>query len=274
MSDALRVIDDQSELLMRAITDKQHAENQKRNVCKQQLLTALLERSVTASPPIAPIVELIQREMNHLSHGKVIHIIEKLADYSKDHKVNHHFCRALGLLAALRRDDELDSLALNYADRFLAESPPTAKAVPMNFRGLLLYCFDRIPDAIAQTREAIVAADAEGQPKLRFVTRQNLAYYIADGENAQSKEEGSRTLEEAKAILDQDQDLMAEKKMKVLMSTLGYFKITFGKDLNEVEDGWKLCRDATDGHPMGPVGAKAYLAIHQARALLRMLDFT
>ncbi len=271
LSDALRVIDDQSEFLMQKIADKVLAEDQKRDICKRNLFKKLLEESAKESPDIEPIARIIQTEMDRLAHGQVDHIFSQLAGYSKAHGNDRHFCRAVGLLAALRRDNDLDQMALHSADRLIAESAEKDKAKAMIFKGLLLYCFDRTEDGIVLSRDAVRVADGSGNVLDRFLARQNLGYWIADADRKQFEEEGKVALEEASRLLEQDQSLKA-KHLKTLQDTQGYFEITFGKTLEELEAGWQKCKEASEGHPLGTELPKSYLRIHQVRVLSKMLD--
>ncbi len=272
LSDALRVIDDQSELLMQKISEKLHTEDQRRDACKKNLFKSLLDKSVAESPDIRPIAEMIQNEMGRLAHGRVDHVLAMLAEYPKVHGHDRHFCRAIGLLAALRRDNDLDSVALHYLDRLVAESPNTAKADGMIFKGLLFYCFDRVEDAISVTRDAIRVADAHSEVLEGFLARQNFAYYIADAEKGQWEVDGRNALQEARALLEGQETLKAEHE-KTLADTAGYFEISFGKSLQDVEAGWEKCKKAAEEHPLGVDLPKSYLRIHAIRALSKMLDF-
>jgi ppGpp synthetase/RelA/SpoT-type nucleotidyltranferase len=298
LSRALSVIDDQSELLKQQIHKTVERDKKRKHSVKIGLHKAMLLGSRgddEKSTLTRSLAERLLEQEERLRDGDVIPMIGEIEKYRLHYGIDTNFCRLIELLAVMRETDDLDAYALDQAEKLIAQSTDTKARWHGQLRkGVVCFSFDRGEQAIEETRKALDLAREMNEIVAIGISKANLSYFIADFDGRRrvtTREfEAREYVKEVLSLLPQimrgvseelrtpgksDEEVRAvelETECRV-MDTNGYVEIMFGKDVEAVKRGWRLCVEACEKRP-GKDAGSAFLAYHESRAFEKLLELS
>jgi ppGpp synthetase/RelA/SpoT-type nucleotidyltranferase len=274
LSDALSVVDRQSESLKRQIEEIWYFDEKRRNAAKHALMRALTLRKTGSSGRQENyeklVKDLLENEAKY-QEGNVEEVVKRLHEFAQADCYDSHACRLFTLLATIRTKDDYDSLALDCIDRWVSRPLETEEKIrSLNFLGLAHFCFNHMREAIAASEDAVKIARECTNQNLLITTLLNTAYFLAELASSPDGEEGKRArelLEEAIRLSGNEDNLPPQRK-----DTLGLVKIVTGKTEAEVREGLKICETGLAENP-DKVTGQAFFQLAEKRAFRRLLEF-
>jgi len=262
LSEALKVIDDQSEAIRLRIERLRGADRRRKRVAHEFYLKRLTETTGVDDANVArwnKMCELrnyIIAGSEALRTGPIDDLLKEIGLYRIEYGLDRDICRIINLVAVLRENDELDEFAVESAGEFARGARD--KAAGYRFKALTNYFFDRIGVAIETSEGGLQQAIEEGAEESIARCKRDLAYYLAELGDRNRESRARELIAAAKERLPVAQTRDSE----------GYVKIRFGRDVAEVNEGLQECRRAAEEDDI----AKAFLPIHESRAYERLLD--
>jgi ppGpp synthetase/RelA/SpoT-type nucleotidyltranferase len=201
---------------------------------------------VLGDPPVAPMLARIDR----------------LARQGYDVKS----CWAIIMLAALRDDDDLDYVALDYIDRWVnAARAHDDRTNALRTKAFALFVFNHLP-AAADAAELELEVWERGSDRQEIAaSRANVAAYLAEVGHERMEERARELVE--KVIEYRGRENLPPDEL----DTVGLVKIVFGKTKGEIQDGIRLCKEAVEAYEEPDnLTAKAFFELRKSLAKERL----
>ncbi len=243
-SDALQVVDEESEILKIQMEEEEEEEEKRR----QTAATVYLK-----TPTVIEYLEKLgYNQQNIQDKKKLIDIANKMDEIVRAQGVNIELCKLAALLALVHNDESMEIRALGYSTTLTNINTSNARAY--NVKGSICWALNKLFEAITNTEKAIELAEeqkkaaealsAEDQKKeveeVLSAAKINYAYWVgyAYWVDENLKEEARKRRDKALQYLDEFPPDAATQDTK------GFLKIVFGETFKEVEEGRKLIREA------------------------------
>lgn len=274
LSDALDVMDKQSQLLERQIRRKREEEQKRKNAAKVSFMKELAKigslKNINSEQrkELQELRDYILKNEGELCYGDVNEVVGRIHKYrDRFKKVDRGLCRVIALLAVIRDTDDLDGLALEYADRFIDASTSKDKCKAYMLKSLMFWSFNRLEDAINEAKRALRFAKEIRNKRLINYTKISIAYFIADLGDKDREDQARKYINELrKAVLSKEGE-------EAFLDTDGYVKIVFGQTIEEVREGLSLCERAYKQSKTKDL-AGPFFEIHEHNALERLLELS
>ncbi len=274
LSDALDVMDKQSQLLERQIRRKREEEQKRKNAAKVSFMkkSAKVEifKNINSEQKkeLQELRDYILKNEGQLCYGDVNEVVGRIHKYrDRFKKVDRGICRIIALLTVIRDTYDLDGLALEYADRLIHASTSKEKWKAYTLKSLMFWSFNRLEDAINEAKGALRFANRIGDKSLTNLTKINIAYFTADLGDKDREAQARKCINELrKAVLSKEDE-------EAFLDTDGYVKIVFGQTIEEVREGLRLCERAYNQSKTKDV-AEPFFKIHEHKALERLLELS
>jgi ppGpp synthetase/RelA/SpoT-type nucleotidyltranferase len=286
LGDALAAIDEQSELLKDLITERWVVDTAKKEVSRRDFLFSIRRLQRPPNPDKAREFEDILTDLGAnedtyrqlpFTSTEVKALLRRIETFLGGQPHNYASCVMVTVLACMRPQDDLDNLALDWVDRWVAAAQsPKDKVNAITFRGLAFFCFGRLEAAIRATNEGALMAERQGLGLEAVRAKANLAYFLtelgesATGKRLNSRGEAYRYMAECESYVARGGALSDPERAK-LKDTRGAMLITFGDTAEDIRTGLKMCDEARLDDP-DREAADAFFAIHERRAFRRLLS--
>lgn len=272
LSEALKVVDEQSELLKQQILERKEAEQRRRNVAKTSFLEELAEaqlRSLNNKKQRTDLEQLkknISENEEELSYGNInkTGIIDQIFKYKKKYGLDIYLCRIMASLAAIRDMDDLNSFALDCINELIANSTGIEKGKAITFKSLILYCFERLEDAISEAQKALRLGEELPDKSLIDISKANISYFIAELGDKVRENVARRYIDEV---------VKENPTTGHFLDTKGYVLITFGKNIEEVKEGLTMCERFFEQNRSSK-RAETYFKLHQHKAFEKLVELS
>ncbi len=275
LSDALDVMDKQSQLLERQIRRKREEEQKRKDAARVSFIKKLAKiesfKDVNSGQKKEELQELrdyIFKNERQFHSGNVNGVVGRIRKYRDRFKeVDIGLCRIIALLAVVRDTDDLDGPALEYADRLIHASTSKDKCKAYMLKSLMFWSFNRLEDAINEAKEALKFSESIRDKNFINLAKINIAYFIADlGDKDREDQARQYIYELRKAVLSKEDE-------EAFLDTVGYVKIVFGKTIEEIREGLRLCEQVCSQSETKDVTGP-FFKIHEHKALERLLELS
>jgi hypothetical protein len=180
--------------------------------------------------------------------SQVLERIESLAGGVYDLPV----CWTITLLAAIRKTDDLDYLALDRIERCIGASDALEHRIgAFSLKAQALFMFNQLPAAVEASQLALDCAMRRDDPDTLASCRVNVATYLAE---LGDERMGPQAKELMAAVRDFRKDDLSQDQL----DTLGLVEIVFAGTPEEVDHGLELCRKALEKDPTNPVAERYF----------------
>jgi ppGpp synthetase/RelA/SpoT-type nucleotidyltranferase len=274
LSDALSVIDRQSESLKRQIEEIWYVDEKRKNAAKHALMRGMTSQKADSQERQDRYEELLRDLLENEStyrEGDVTEVVKKLKAFAELAPYDFHACRLFTLLGTMRAKDYYDYLALDCIDRWVTRQLDGAEKIrAVTFKSLSHFCFNHIREAIDASEEALKLAREIRDQNLIVRGLLNTAYFLAEIAGTPDSAEARRAKEllaEATALCGGADKLLANRK-----DTVGLIKVITGLTEAEVREGFDLCREAFNENADKDT-AQAFFCLAERRAFRRLLEF-
>lgn len=274
LSDALDVMDKQSQLLERQIRRKREEEQKRKNAAKVSFMKELAKvkslKNINAEQrkELQELKDYILKNEGELRYGDVNEVVDRIHKYRDQFKkVDRGICRIIALLAVIRDTDDLDGVALEYADRLICALTSKNKCKAYMLKSVMFWSFNRLENAINEAKGALSFAKRITDKSLINPAKINIAYFIADLGDKNREDQARKYINELrKAVLSKEDE-------ENFLDADGYTKIVFGQTVEEVSEGLTLCERAFNQSETKDV-AEPFFKIHEHKALQRLLELS
>jgi len=265
LANALKVADEHSEFLKQLATRERERDEQRKNAARIQIASSIIPKvrvkeSGKARQRTDHIVEHIMRNEVDLHYGDVSKVMEQIQKCKDKYGITPGLCNAAALLASLREHNDLDWLAMDFAQA-LVDNTPEDKRWYRHFKELVCFCCGELEEAIAEAQKALTEAEAAGDTELALLARNDISYYIAETGDSSQEHYARECIEK----------VIGEDKRPEFLDTYGYVLIVFGQTVKEIEKGLSACCEACAKDP-SPEVAKQFLDIHEKKAHEHILE--
>ena len=274
LSDALDIMDKQSQLLERQIRRKREEEQKRKNAAKvsfmKELATVESFKNIDSeqTKELQELRDYILKNEEQLRYGNVNGMVGRIHKYrDRFKKVDIDLCRIIALLAVIRDTNDIDGLALEYADRLIHALTSKDKCKAYILKSLMFWSFNRLEDAINEAERTLSFAKRIRDERLINLTKINIAYFIADLGDKDREDQARKCINEVKKVV------LLKEDEEAFSDTDGYVKIVFGQTIEEIREGLRLCELAYIQSKTKDV-AEPFFRIHEHRALESLLEFS
>ena len=275
LSDALQVVDRQSELL------------------KQQIIQQIIETEFEEARRKAAVVQVYLRENQDVFQrlveerqvsGDILsgRISERdastLAQYVSQNRgpdrISASLCRTAALLALQARGQRFAVLCMDVCDEFIRSQPSHPRGYLV--KASVAWAFDHLDDAITETQTAVGLAEALNDEDLICESKSNLAYWLA--EKVWMLRRRKQTIPAGlveSAFANIDHGLSREPTAAAFLDTKGFLIVVSAENRDALTQGHTLLLQAVSnaaGRPEEGI-ARAFHARHDRIALMRLLEF-
>ena len=263
LSDSLRVVDKQSQILEREIQKKRREEAERKDAARKQIMRAICESiEPSQDPQLSGLKDSIERRKN-LALGKIEDLVDRVDSLAQKRGwADLNLCRIASSLATERLGDELNAWALGLIDQHIANVGDENKGHGHLFKGLTLWALGE-EGAVEESEKALEYGNTLKDKALIYDAKANIAYFIADLESEELKDLALKYSEEAQKDAPGPDNL----------DTYGYVRIVFGEDFKQVQKGWDACKKAYKRDTDKEL-ALAFLLIAQDKAIKRFIEFS
>lgn len=265
ISQHLTTLDGQSERFKNQIQRAWRQEKKRRNASRQALLEAIMGGG-PKNKKRKTLYERIARDLRvnaaRYRRGNVLKRLSEIDQFAGS-SPDLYSSQLITYLAALREEDDLDSVALDHIDRWTCCLKDEDLVWGLIFQGLAFFFFNRIREAVESGEKALEIAERLKIPSLRTQTLVNLAHYLAElgGQPDSNNARVARHLmKRAVRVAGGFNRLKMSQQ-----DTYGYVKIVFGKDKSEIEDGQNICRRAAGANDVARVFGELHDEIARER---------
>lgn len=271
LSGELSVLDQQSEGLKVSVAEIEKGEEALREAARLALMSAVTTRLSKRSPRLrvaaAKVMDQIRGNESRLRRDPPAEVLDRIRSYISSVGVDSDICMALGYLASLRDDDDLDQLADFYLGQFGRGLQGKDKVQSCLYKSTIYFCLGSVEPAREAAEEALGEAQRVREPKLTAKCKANLAYFLAELERDErrARELAREAVEVLEQVAQRSEDAVAA------LDTLGYVEIVFGKTKKEIKAGLRKCAKAAPQFPEPAVALK-FLDVHKRRATTRLED--
>lgn len=275
LSDALGVIDRQTEVLAEEIEEELVEEERKKTTTRLEFMKRLAAAESNYENPkqkeeFQKLKNYIAKNKEKLRHADPSKILGSLERHKDHFGVNGDLCYIIGLLAVMRDPKDLDEIALTYTEEFVHLSLQNKKANAHLLRSFILFCFGRTEKAVKEAERALKKAEELKDKKLINRIKTNIAYFIADLGDKNRESLARQYIRDAR-----DPNKGGDPQEVSFLNTDGYVKIVFGKDFNEIEEGLSDCSQASEKSSSEDKElACAFFKMHRYKAYKQLLKFS
>lgn len=275
MGDALAAIDRQSDLLKDLIEELWYADAQRKEAARTSLLQELVApQEPGAQADYQALRGYIRDHIESLRIGDEWKEVGSKIDKLAGAKHTMATCHLYLMLASIRTSDDLDEVALDRISRCLqVAATPTETLDAYLLKGLALFCFGRLGDAVDVTLEALREAEAK-LPTYARTARSNAAYYLCEAADSDLGKKWDARRLAAQLI---DAVLVEAGGIENLepheLDTVGLVQIVRGESEEQVQRGLDICRRARDGNTKNPETADVFYKLHERMAWRKILRF-
>jgi ppGpp synthetase/RelA/SpoT-type nucleotidyltranferase len=252
LSSSLRAIDQYSEFLKDLIL----AEEREIELRREASILLCLKNEEAMG-----VARELTLDFDTVGGHDIAHIVQKFDSSFSSNGVSRGLCRCVAACGLKLNDDFLKDEAIRYATMLVGSSP--SAEWPYRLRASVNWTLGRFEEAIEDIGIAIeLAPDAVAQKR----TKNSFVYFVTDWKCVKKQEKQAWSDRAANYVTE----LSSGVGEPILLDTLGYYYIIFGRTAEEVERGRKLLGEAREQAPLDKLRA-TFFKHHECIALKRLL---
>jgi len=234
LSDSLRVVDQESEVLKVQIEEEAERDEIRRRAAA---IVYLKRRAV-----LKLAEELGYGGADLERKEKLVEVATKMDQHAREKGVSLELCKLAGLLAVMHGDEGMEVRALSYTRKIIGQEAGSPRN--HNVGGTIYWALGRSREALNCTETALKLAEESNALGPLRGAKSNLAYYIAY--MSWVDEEFKKNARESGYLQKALQYMNEISKEAPNEDTEGFLKIVFGESFDEVEEGRILIKGARD----------------------------
>jgi len=220
-------------------------------------------------------------------------VLTKINEYISPGEHDFSSCRMLAYLAINRLHYDLNYITIDAIDRCISNLGKDNDKLGevYIFKGIVLYAFNRIEEAIQAVQTASSISMKTGNKIQEMNAKSNLAYFLTEIAGNTDLEVRYNAPEMALTFINESIAIWEEQKKAAQASgayrkksksfkraerynkdTLGAVLISFGRTENEVYEGCRLCCEIAE-KDKDNLEMHLYCRMHQRKAFRRLLHF-